>query len=824
MVCVRRELPAGTVTFLFTDVEGSTRLLHELGPEEYALELAEHRRILREAFSAEGGVEVDTQGDAFFVAFPTAPGALRAARRALDGLAGGPVRVRMGLHTGTPHLTDEGYVGADVHRAARIAAAGHGGQVLVSSAAAALLGTERLRDLGEHRLKDLSEPERIHQLGNADFPPLDSLHHTNLPVPSTPFLGREHELAEVLESLSRPDVRLLTLTGPGGTGKTRLGLQAAARLAAHYRHGVWWVPLASLSDPRLVLETAAQTLGAGDGGLATHVADRSMLLLFDNFEHVVEAAADVAALLASCPKLEVLVTSREPLRVTGEHEYAVPSLGHVEAVDLFVARATAVKANFRPDDRVSEICRRVDDLPLALELAAARVKALSPAQILARLEQRLPLLTGGPPDQPERQRTLRATIEWSHELLTPAERHLFARLAVFRGGCTLESAEEVTHADLDTLSSLVDKSLLRHTDDRFWMLETIREYAAERLDESGESEELRRRHADHFLALAGEVRSYQDAGSRAWLDRMERERDNVRAAFETLRSAGDAERLAEMAYRAGDFQASAVEQSRWFDAVLPHVGGISTPLRAGVLRRAGSASYRAGELGRSARLLEESLAAYEQLGDRVWAATVRGRLAGTVAAMGDVERARGLLGKSLEEATAESSAEGIYQALHSLGEVELADGNLDRAASLLERSAGLASEAGDLFALHRIQHARADVLLIRGDLDEALRLYREALEVAHYRLSIPITAIYCLSGLAGVAAAAGDCERAGGLWGAKEGLEGQTGWRVLEVDSSKYEERIAACAEGAPMVFAAAAARGRAMTLREAVEYALGDE
>src|SRR5438445_3955182 len=302
MTPVRRDLPSGTVTLLFTDVEGSTKLLHKLGAEGYAEALLDHRRVLREAFGAHGGVEVDTQGDAFFVAFPTAPGALAAAAAALDGLSAGPIRVRMGVHTGTPHVGDEGYVGVDVHRAARIAAAGHGGQVLISATTAALLGSEGLRDLGEYRLKDLSAAERIYQLGTEEFPPLKSLYRTNLPIPATPFLGREHELAEVGGLLE--DTRLLTLTGPGGTGKTRLGLQAAAEAAERYPDGIFWVPLAPLRDPELVLVTAGQVVGARDG-LAEHLADKSLLLLFDNFEHVVQAAPLVSVLLASCPNVHL---------------------------------------------------------------------------------------------------------------------------------------------------------------------------------------------------------------------------------------------------------------------------------------------------------------------------------------------------------------------------------------------------------------------------------------------------------------------------------------------------------------------------------------
>jgi predicted ATPase/class 3 adenylate cyclase len=516
-----RDLPIGTVTFLFTDIEGSTKLLHELGAEAYADALAEHRRLLREAFDRHGGVEVDTQGDAFFYAFPTAPGALAAAAEGRDALAAGPIRVRMGIHTGTPHVGEEGYVGADVHRAARIAAVAHGGQVVVSAPTASLV-EDVLVDLGEHRLKDLSAPERIFQLGGSDFPALKSLFRTNLPVPTTPFLGRERELIEVAGLLGRPDVRLLTLTGPGGTGKTRLASQAAGLASDLYPHGVWWVPLAPLRDPALVLETAGHVLGAKNG-LVEHIGDKSLLLLLDNFEQVVEAAADLAGVLTSCPNVELLVTSREPLHVAAEQEYAVPPFVHEEGVGFFLVRARAVKPGFEPDDAVSEICRRLDDLPLALELAAARVKALSSAQILARLEQRLPLLTGGARDLPERQRTLRGAIEWSYDLLSEGEQRLFARLAVFRGGCTLEAAEGVADADLDTLQSLVDKSLLRHTDERYSTLETIREYAGERLEESGGADEIARRHAEHFLELAEEAEPHLQSGDPTlWLERLER--------------------------------------------------------------------------------------------------------------------------------------------------------------------------------------------------------------------------------------------------------------------------------------------------------------
>jgi class 3 adenylate cyclase len=352
------ELPGGTVTFLFTDVEGSTRLLHELG-DAYANVLAEHRRVLRDAFTRHGGVEVDTQGDAFFVAFPRSSDALAAAAAARDALATSPVRVRMGLHTGEPLLTDEGYVGIDVHRAARIAAVGHGGQILVSQSTCDLAGGG-LRDLGQHRLKDLIAPERIYQLGDGDFPPLKSLNATNLPVAANPLVGREHELAELTAMLSDSE-RLVTLTGPGGSGKTRLGLQIGAELVEHFSGGVFFVPLASLAKPELVRAAVARTAAVRE---LEELGDRPALLLLDNFEHLLEAAADVAALLASGSAVKVLATSRAPLRVQGEREYAVEPLPENDAVELLVQRARSVRRDFAPDDCAAEICHRLDGLPL----------------------------------------------------------------------------------------------------------------------------------------------------------------------------------------------------------------------------------------------------------------------------------------------------------------------------------------------------------------------------------------------------------------------------------------------------------------------------
>jgi predicted ATPase/class 3 adenylate cyclase len=534
---MRADLPAGTVTFLFTDVEGSTKLLHELGAEAYAERLAEHRRVVRQACSARAGIEVDTQGDAFFVAFPTPQGALEAAQAINEELASGRIALRIGLHTGTPLLTEEGYVGEDVHFAARVAASAHGGQVVLSQATRALLDEHHpLVELGEHRLKDIPEPVAIYQLGEGQFPPLKTISNTNLPRPASSFVGRERELSGVLARIEG-GARLLTLTGPGGSGKTRLALEAAAALVPEYKAGVFWVGLASLRDPALVAETIAQTLGAKEG-LVEHIGERELLLLLDNLEQVIEAAPELSSLLQGCRNLTLLVTSRELLRVQGEIEYPVLPLADAEAVSLFCERAQTGAT-----EEIAELCRRLDNLPLAIELAAARAKALSPAQLLERLSQRLDLLKGGR-DTDARQQTLRATIAWSYELLSADEQRLFWRLSVFAGGCTLEAAEEVAAADLDTLQSLVEKSLLRLTNERYWMLETIREYAAERLEQAGEAPKVRRRRAMFFADRGVEAGAgLKGPEQEAWLQRVEAERDNLLVSLGELDPVHDAARM-----------------------------------------------------------------------------------------------------------------------------------------------------------------------------------------------------------------------------------------------------------------------------------------
>jgi predicted ATPase len=813
-----RPLPTGTVTFLFTDVEGSTRLLHDLGTEAYAAALAEHRRLLREAFARRGGVEVDTQGDAFFYAFATAPGALQGAREAQEALASTPIRVRIGIHTGTPHLTDEGYVGTDVHRAARIAACGHGGQVLVSAATTALAGEDLLRDLGEHRLKDLSAPERLYQLGTDDFPPLRSLYQTNLPVPSTPFLGRTEELAQIFGLLARGEVRLVTLTGPGGVGKTRLALQAAGVASDAYPDGVWWVPLAPLRDPELVLPTAARALGAKEE-LAPHIGDRSMLILLDNFEQVIEAGPGLGEVLSACPRLDVLVTSREPLHLAAEREYAVPPLAPAEGVELFSARARALNPDFEANGVVTEICRRLDDLPLALELAAARTKVLSPDQILERLEQRLPLLTGGARDLPERQRTLRATIQWSYDLLAENERQLLCRLAVFSGGCTLEAAEKVAAADIDTLQSLMEKSLLRHTQERYWMLESIREYAAEHLEDSGEAASLRRRHADYFLervetaGLALEPEGEQQYGL------VRQELDNVRAAldwgFET-----DPERALRLASALDGFWAvmAPTEGMRRLEALLQRAPNAALAVRARAFRAYGSSANPAGDDEAAERAYEQSLDAYRKIGDERGVAVLLHRLGTSAFYRGDNERAGRLAAESLSLSRELGYDVVESQALGLAGEVEYALGNRELGAKLIEESANLASEVGFPWWRSRMLRKLVDCMLELGETSKAEACARESLQLL-YDIGDRQMMVFALVRLARIAAETGRAEDAGVLWGAIETEEERSPMGAWANERARLSAPV--LVHGGPD-FDRGEKRGRELSLEEIVELALG--
>ncbi len=602
--------PTGTVTLVFTDIEGSTRLLEQLGPDRYRDVLSEHRRVLRAAFERYGGYEVDYEGDAFFVAFPDAAAGLAAASEAQAGLAGGSVLVRMGLHTGEPLLDPPKYVGRDVHLAARVMSAGHGGQVLLTHATAGLVDASIL-DLGEHRFKDFDEPVRVYQLGDERFPPLKTISNTNLPQPASSFVGRDGDVAEIV-SLIRGKARLLTLTGPGGSGKTRLAIEAAAELVPEFKAAVLWVGLAALRDPALVVEAIAQTLGA-KGEAAVHIGERKLLLLLDNFEQVVDGAPELAALVEACPNLVVLVTSRELLRVRGEVEYQVLPLAEPDAVELFCARARVERSA-----AVEELCRRLDNMPLALELAAARAALLTVEQILGRLSQRLDLFKGGRDADP-RQQTLRATIEWSYELLSVAEQGLFARLAVFVGGCRLEAAEKIAGADLDTLQSLVEKSLLRRTDGRLWMLETIRHYAAQQLEVLGEVSALRLRHAEYYLGLASRIdEELRGPAQDAWMERVGQQHANFAAAMSFYVDQGAAESALRMGAGLARYWArrGAVGEGRTLiEQALRHGAAAPPHVRANALWGAAHLAYMQDDFEHERTLHEEALDLFTEVGD-----------------------------------------------------------------------------------------------------------------------------------------------------------------------------------------------------------------
>ena len=784
-----RNLPRGTVTFLFTDIEGSTRLLHEHG-ERYAELLSEHRRVLREAFARHGGVEVDTQGDAFFVAFARASDAIAAASDGQAALHDGPISVRMGLHTGEPVVTEEGYVGIDVHRAARIAAAGHGGQVLLSQATCDLVTGETVRDLGEHRLKDLSAPERLFQLGDGDFPRLKTLYQTNLPVPATPFLGRERELDEVVGLLRREDVRLLTLTGPGGTGKTRLALQAAAEVADDVPDGVWWVSLAPLRDPALALDAVAKALDVRERPgftleetLVDALAAKRALLLIDNAEHLLPHVATAIARLRESDGPKLLVTSRERLQLQGEHAWSVPSLDDHDGTALFTARARALRPAFTETPATAELCARLDNLPLALELAAARIPIFSAEQLLERLGQ--VELKGGRDADP-RQQTLDATIRWSYDLLTPEEQRLFVGLAVFAGGCTYEAAESVCAADVDTLQSLIDKSLVRTREAagsaRYWMLETIREFAAAELDASSEADALRQRHAEFFTVLAERADDHLRHGpdQQQWVERVASDYDNVRAAMDfalehdltlALRLVG---RLAFFVWLRGGF----AEAKAWLDAILPRAAGQPQDLLGRGHECAATIAHSIGDIAGAARHADEAYAAFAAVADEHGMADALRERGKAADSRGDSVRASEIYAELAELAERIGDRWNAAIALNNLGFSAAQSGEWERAVELCGRSSISRRELGDEWgmALALTNVAFAEIQL--GRLSSASRSIRVALD-ASIKVDTMTLVSGCFDAAAALAAARGKMHEAARLAGSAERL-------LEELDSVRH--------------------------------------
>ncbi len=866
------ELPEGTVTFVFTDIEGSTKLLHELG-ERYADALADHKRLLREEFRAHGGVEVDTQGDAFFYAFARANDALVAAVTGQWALSsntwpqGIEIRVRMGIHTGEPTLSDEGYVGSDVHLGARICAVAWGGQVVVSSATAALVGGEAdeisLRSLGEHALKDIEERTELHQVVAAglrdEFPALRSVspHPTNLPARLPALIGREADIRAVAELLSSEDASVVTLLGPGGTGKTRLALAVGAEALPSFPDGVFFVDLSALTDPSLVVPAIAQALSLREAPgrsvaetLADYLSSKEMLLILDNFEHLLEAAGEVSSLMVSSAALRVLVTSREALRIEGEREFplsplALPASGDEPeeilsspAVQLFVTKARTVRPGLFVSDEdasfVAEICRRLDGLPLAIELAATRVKVLSLPALASRLENSLAALGSGRRDASARQKTLQGAIAWSYGLLDEDEQRLFARLAVFAGGWNLEAAEAVCDRDdlsldvLDGIASLVDKSLVRMGEGdkgRFSMLETIRSYARERLEESGDAEEIARAHAEYFGGLAEEAEPHTAQGDEQmeWLQRLEQELDNLRAALESFAELGEGESQLRMAVALRHFwrfHGHLVEGRKRLQSALEG-GTVDEVLRARALAPLGLIAHSQGDYDSARAYLEEALDIEKRNNLKERVAGTLNDLGRVAKAQGDHQGARKLYEETIRIARQVDDVFLVMLGTHNLADLALNQEDFEQASFLSAESLRLWRKLGDAEGIAMSLANGAFAALSLNRLTEATGMLSDSLAVAKELGSAEILAV-CIGGFASIAASSGQTERAARLLGAAERLRQSIGI-TNEGFEAKLEETTVflISAELEKARFAEALEEGRALTAEEAIVEAL---
>ncbi|HEX2032450.1 MAG TPA: adenylate/guanylate cyclase domain-containing protein [Actinomycetota bacterium] len=869
-----KDLPTGTVTFLFTDIEGSTRLLQSLG-ERYRGLQADHAAILRGAIAAAGGTEVSTEGDSFFAVFPTAPGALAAAVAAQGDLAahrwphGEPLRIRMGLHTGEAVPGGDNYVGLDVNRAARIAAAAHGGQVLISEATrslarAAMPSGTSLRDLGEHRLKDLAELERLYQVVieglPSEFPPPRTVdaRPNNLPLQLTSFVGRHDELRAVVELLAGH--RLVTLTGPGGTGKTRLAIQAAAEALVDFRDGAFFVDLSPLTDPDLVPAAIAETLGVREAldralldSVADHLRGRDLLLVLDNFEQVTEAAPVVERLLREAPKLKILATSRAVLRLYGEQEMQVPPLSlpdpaHLpepdeltayDAVALFTERAGSARPGFRVSEEnavaVAAITAKLDGLPLAIELAASRIKVLPPEAILERLDRRLALLSTTARNLPERQRTLRGAIAWSHDLLAEEERRLFARFGVFAGGATLTAVEEVCNPGaelgldtLDAVASLIDKSLLRQAesdgDPRLAMLETIREFSVERLAQSGERDEIHRRHTEHLTELAERATPHLRGPEQAeWTLRLERELDNVRAALTWAIETGQppiglrlAAALREFWRLSGHFG----EGRRWIDRLVAMPGAEATTAeRARALVAGADLSGWLGDLEHYMPYAAEALEIFRELGDRPGTADALEEVGAAAMLTGDLSAARPAWAEARDLNLELGNPHKAAESFMGLGMVDILLGEPERAAGSLEEAIRRFEELGDGFFAAFTGRFLGVARHRAGDHQAARERYARSLRVFH-ELGTLVELAMVMDSFAELALDEGDAERAIRLVGVADALRersesiGQYDVWVVDVGG---RSRAALDDQTADRLYA----EGQAMGGHQAVAYAL---
>ena len=894
-----RAKPVGTVTFLFTDIEGSTKLAQEFHGDRWAALLARHRELIRAAIAEVDGHEEKTEGDGFMAVFEQATTAVVAAAEAQRRLAAEPwpdgaeLRVRMGLHTGAGVLDADGeYIGADVHRAARVAAAGHGGQVLLSETTSSLVADELpdgvgISGLGEHRLKDL-RPERICQLVveglRSEFPPIRSLDRrpNNLPTQLTSFVGREAELAEAEQLLAT--TRLLTLTGPGGTGKTRLSLQLAADVADRFDDGVWFVALEPVRDPSLVASRIASVLSlvetAGRSArdlLVDWLAGRHVLLVLDNFEQVIEGAPVVADLLRSTEHLAVIATSRAPLRVSGEQEYPVPGLpvprdilalsdleklnlpsdqrglaaagiSQYEAVRLFIARAVAVRPDFAVTNAnapaVAGICARLHGMPLAIELAAARVKVLSPGAILQRLEHQLGVLAAGSRDLPERQQTLRGAIAWSYDLLGAGERRLLSRLAVFVGGCDLSIAESVcgpaTEIEMDVfdgLLALADQSLVRTEESagetRFRLLDTIHEFAAEQLAASGEQAEIERRHATAFLELATEAAPLlSGAEQRQWLSRLEVDHDNIRAVIDRSVAQADAATAVNVSFamwRYWQKRGHLTEARRRLDIVAAQPWSKDDPvLRARLMEAVGGVGWWQGDIGAMAPAYEEALELWRSVGDEreianaLYNDSFRYAVSSNPGESDPTGQGFREMNEALERFRALGDERGAANVTWGIGNYEYFNRRSGQGADLFREALDAFRRLGDrtmeAWSLHMlgsafVRQGRLDEA--RANLRDALRLFHDAGDVAGITLG--------LDDLASIAVAEEDLPRAARLWGSARALSSAGGVLLADFVNEQYEfyARPNISVVMSPDELEPYAREGRAMSLDETVAYAL---
>jgi len=875
MVEAPGQLPIGTVTFLFSDIEGSTGLVQTLDVTTYREVIEQHHRLIRSALSGHGGAERGTQGDAFLVVFRDAPSAITAAVAAQHSLAaatwpaGVRVRVRMGLHSGAGIPGGDDYIGVDINRAARIASAAHGGQVLISDSTRAL--AERtlpqgvgLRDVGEHHLKGLDLPERLFQLTieglDSEFPPLRTVQvgKDHLPARMTSFVGRRADLDQLRQLLGRN--RLITLIGPGGIGKTSLAIELARQAASEFVDGAWFVDLAPLTDPAVVGPTVARSLGLTEQPerpivdfLKTHLAKRELLLVLDNFEHLLAASEFVEDILVSAPGLKLLVTSRSILNLYGEQEFAVQPLAfpapgaqadvdhltNYEAVELFVDRARLAKPGLRMTDEnartVADICSRLDGLPLAIELAASRVRIMEPREILTRIEQRLPVLASGGSNVPPRQRTLNGAIAWSYELLRPAEQDLFGRLSIFAGGCTLDAAEAICHSGgelsvdiFDGIASLVAQSLVIQKSDggdsRFTMLTTIREFGRERLDSAGLLDEIGQRHLFYFRDLAETAEPHLLKVDHAgWLDRFEREHDNIRDALHRALDKHDPEngmRLGAALWRFWLQRGYLREGRSWLEELLTMDPESVSVARAKAFTALGGLAYWLTDDETTERAYESALSIYRQIGDDNSVAEALYNLAFVPIMREDQEEGRRRSEANLALAREIGNPHLVARNQLTLATAALIADEPHQAAVYGEEALTYFRAVRDHFHLSWALGLLGEAYRLLGNVPAGLKAYRESLRVVTEVRDLPLIGA-TLEEISALESSAGRHIEAMHLLGAAVRLMEATGASLPHQAITRWHvEDVAKHTIGTEAV-QEALAEGRQMTLEEVIEYAV---